>query len=371
VRISVIRPGDLGTEDIDRWRAMQRSTSALANPFLSPEFTIAAGRFRPRARVAVLTDGAATVGFFPFERGRLGLGTPIAAGLTDAQGLVHAPGAEWDGRELLRACHVSVWKFDHLVGGQRSFDKYRLEQRPSPVIDLGGGFEAYYRGLTAGNSQLGKNVPRRARKLGREVGELRFVLADTDAGLLRTLMAWKSAQYRRTNQPDLFAQPWIAGLLEALFSTDGNHMRGLLSVLYAGDVPVAAHFGIRCGQVLAHWFPAYDTNFSRYSPGLILHLQLAEGAAADGVGLIDLGTGAKRYKDELKTGDLFVSEGVVTTHSPLAGVHVARSAASRWAVQAIRQHATSLEAAKRMRAGYRRTRTVLARASGECSPSED
>jgi CelD/BcsL family acetyltransferase involved in cellulose biosynthesis len=349
---------------------MQRSTPALANPFLSPEFTIAAGRFRPRARVAVLTDGPATVGFFPFERTGLGVGVPIAAGLTDAQGLVHAPGAEWDGRELLRACQVSVWQFDHLVGGQRSFDKFRTDQRPSPVIELSGGFEAYFRGLTAGDSQLGKNVPRRARKLGREVGELRFVLASTDPALLRTLMAWKSAQYRRTNQADLFAQPWIAGLTEALFSTTGNHMSGLLSVLFAGDVPVAAHFGIRCGQVLAHWFPAYDTDFARYSPGLIFHLRLAEGAAADGVGLIDLGTGANRYKDELKTGDLFVGEGVVTTHSPLAAAHVARWAARRWAVQAIRRHTRALRGAKRLRAGYRQARTTVARTRHQPSPED-
>ena len=32
---------------------MQRMTSAIVNPFLSPEFTIAVGRVRPTARVAV------------------------------------------------------------------------------------------------------------------------------------------------------------------------------------------------------------------------------------------------------------------------------------------------------------------------------
>jgi CelD/BcsL family acetyltransferase involved in cellulose biosynthesis len=101
MQISIVRPGDLGLDDIAAWRAMQRCTPALANPFLSLEFAIAAALFRPEARVGVLTDGASTVGFFPFERRRLGVGVPIAPGLTDCQGLVHAPGAEWDVRELL------------------------------------------------------------------------------------------------------------------------------------------------------------------------------------------------------------------------------------------------------------------------------
>lgn len=107
MRVSVVRPGELGPDDIASWRAMQSSTPSLANPFLSPEFTVAVGEFRPSARVAVLSDGPDVVGFFPFERGRLGAGMPIAAGLTDCQGVIHAPGLEWDARELLRACRLS------------------------------------------------------------------------------------------------------------------------------------------------------------------------------------------------------------------------------------------------------------------------
>ena len=64
---------------------MQRKTGSLANPFLCPEFAVAVGSFRPGARVAVLADGPEIVGFFPFERRRLGVGVPIGAGLTDCR----------------------------------------------------------------------------------------------------------------------------------------------------------------------------------------------------------------------------------------------------------------------------------------------
>src|SRR6201986_2613753 len=114
MRVSVARPGELSHEDIASWRAMQSGTPSLANPFLPPEFTIAVGEFRPSARVAILSQGSEIVGFFPFERGSHGAGLPIASGLTDCQGVIHAPGVEWDARELVRGCRLPMWRFDHL-----------------------------------------------------------------------------------------------------------------------------------------------------------------------------------------------------------------------------------------------------------------
>jgi CelD/BcsL family acetyltransferase involved in cellulose biosynthesis len=369
MRISVVRPGDLGPDDIASWRTMQRATTSLANPFLSPEFAIAVGRFRPAARVAVLSDGPSIAGFFPFEHRRLGSGVPIAAGLTDCQGLVHTPGLEWDARQLLRACGLSVWQFDHLADGQRPFEMYRVDTVPSPVIDLTGGFESYYQKIAVKSPQLCRNMERKARKLAREVGELRFVPDSRDISVLRALMALKSDQYRRTAQVDIFARPWIAGLVETLFATNGSHFSGLLSVQYAGDVPVAAHFGLRCGPVLAHWFPVYDTRFSRYSPGIILHLRLAEATHSTGVRLIDMGTGAKRYKEELKSGDIFVGNGVVTRRSPLAAAHKARSVAGQWAVRTIKDYPHLFAAAASLRRHYRRARRAPQPSSVPRSPT--
>jgi CelD/BcsL family acetyltransferase involved in cellulose biosynthesis len=131
VQISVVRPGELGPSEIATWHSMQRQTGSLASPFLCPEFAIAVGSLRPGARVAVLAEGPTIVGFFPFERRRLRIGVPIGAGMTDCQGLIHSPGLEWDARGLLRACGMSVWQFDHLVEGQRPFQRYAMAVAPS------------------------------------------------------------------------------------------------------------------------------------------------------------------------------------------------------------------------------------------------
>ena len=315
MRVSVVRPGELGPDDIASWRAMQSSTPSLASPFLSPEFTIAVGEFRAGARVAVLSEGPDVAGFFPFERGRLGAGLPIAAGMTDCQGLIHAPGVQWDARELVRRCGLPAWRFDHLEASQQPFERYRTGVERSPIIDLSNGFDAYYEKLGTQARQLCRNTERKARKLERETGELRFVADSDDISAFRSLLAWKRAQYRRTGQFDIFAWSWVTGLIETLFSTRGDSFSGLFSVLYAADVPIAAHFGLRGGDTLAHWFPAYDVEFSRYSAGLIMHLRMAEFTPAAGVRVIDMGTGLQRYKDELKNGDLFVGVGIVTTGS--------------------------------------------------------
>jgi CelD/BcsL family acetyltransferase involved in cellulose biosynthesis len=345
VTITVIRPGDLGPAEITTWHQLQEKTPALANPFLSPEFTVAVGRLRPSARVAVLSEGPDITGFFPFERRRLGLGVPIAAGLTDCQGLVHLPGVGWDSRALLSACGISAWRFDHLVEGQQSFERYHAALAPSPFIDLSDGFAAYHAALRRRSPGFVSSLGRKVRKLTREVGELRLVTASADVSELRTLMAWKSAQYQRTGRLDRFSQQWIVELLDSLLATQAAALTGVLSTLYAGETPVAAHFGLRAGELMTYWFPAYDPAFRVYSPGLMLTVRLTEALAADDVSLIDFGKGKMQYKESLKTGDLLVAEGTVTQRSPLGAAHWARQAPQAWAIRQVRTHPSLFRAA--------------------------
>jgi CelD/BcsL family acetyltransferase involved in cellulose biosynthesis len=355
VQISMARPSELGPGEIAAWHSMQRETESLANPFLCPEFAIAVDSFCPNARVAVLADGPDIVGFFPFQRRRLGVGVPIGYGINDCQGLIHAPGVEWDPRELFRACKVSVWQFDHLVEGQRPFERYAAAVAPSPVMDLSDGFADYQEKLWARSPQFCKDLARRTRKLEREAGELRFRVDSRDLAELRALMRWKSSQYHRSGWADIFDRPWIVDVVDYLFGTHGDQFGGLLSVLYAGGTPVAAHFGLRSGHVLAQWFPAYDTRFSKQSPGLIQHLRMAEETAALGIHLIDLGKGAERYKQTLKNHDLLVAEGMAAGAPLPAAAHRARIRAVRWVGPRIRKHPYLFRAADLLLRHYGRT----------------
>ncbi|MFF3557773.1 GNAT family N-acetyltransferase [Streptomyces tsukubensis] len=331
IRVRILTPAELGERELEAWRALRRAMiaeGAPASPFMEPGFTLAVGRVRPETRVAVLwRDGEAAepVGFLPFERSAFGRGRAVGLGVSDCQGAVLAPGLGLTGRELLAACGLSVFEFDNLEDGQELFvpagSGPAAESFRSPVIDVSGGYPAYEDVLRVRAPKFLKTTLAKERRLARQAGEVRFVFDERDPAALATLMEWKSAQYRRTGRGDRFAKEWIAELVRRLHASDDPGCSGVLSVLYVADRPVAAHFGLRSETLLACWFPSYDPAFAKYSPGLVLHLRMAEGAAAAGIGLLDLGRGDAEYKDSLHTGELRVHEGAVLRPGPGAALH--------------------------------------------------
>ena len=307
------------------------------------------GRFRAESRVAILTGQAQNiVGFFPFEKRRLGVGVPISGWLSACQGVIHAPCVRWDAGELLRGCGLSAWRFDNLIADQEPFKLYHSTTTPSPVIDLTDGFDAYHAKLRVKAPRFCKEIDRRARKLGREAGELRLVHDSRDPNILRTLMTWKSEQYRRTNHVDRFSNAWVAGLLEELLSTRTNNLAGLLSVMYAGDQPVSIQFGLRADSLLVGWFTGYDVRFRKYSPGFIQIRQMVEELATVGISTLHMGKGAMRYATALKSYDILVGEGVVTDQSILGTAHRIYTATNGWALRTVREHPSLHRTADRM-----------------------
>nr|WP_244291422.1 GNAT family N-acetyltransferase [Streptomyces subrutilus] len=307
--------------DLRLWSALRARTAPVANPFMSPEFSQAVGRVRPGARVAVVRQDGEPAGFFPFERGRWGRGRAIGLGVSDCQGAVLHPDVHVDPHQLLRASRLSVWEFNHLESGQNLFLPFATGRYASPVIDLSGGYTHYENLLRTRSRTFLKSTRAQERRLARRIGPLRFVFDERNPTALRTLVAWKSAQYRRTGRRDRFAQEWINNLVHILAATDTPGCSGLLSALYAGERLVAAHFGLRSRTVLSYWFPAYDRDVAPFSPGLVLHLRIIEAAAAAGIDLLDLGRGDASYKDHLKTRELTVHEGALLRRSPGAALH--------------------------------------------------
>jgi CelD/BcsL family acetyltransferase involved in cellulose biosynthesis len=361
--LDVYRPGELSAADRAAWTALQskahlQGSPGLANPFLSPEFALAVGRYRRGVRIAVVRERGEPAAFFPFQRTAAGVGRAVGLGISDAQGLVHRPGFTWDARELLRACGLAVWEFDHLVEEQGPFETGASRGFASPVLDVDQGYETYLAQLRKRSPKFTRTTLAKERRLHRTASEVRYVHDERDPAVLRTLMGWKSAQYRRTGRSDRFAHEWISGIVRQLFHTRSESFAGILSVLYADGKPVAAHFGLRTERVLACWFPAYDPEYATYSPGLILHLRMAEAAAADGIAYLDLGRGHKEYKDSLKTRELTVSEGWVTRRHPVAAVHRVRRVPARALRNAVVTRPELFEPADRLLKKVGKIRTV-------------
>ncbi len=150
-----------------------------------------------------------------------------------------------------------------------------------------------------------------------EVAEwpLRFEMHTTDQQVFDTLLAWKADQYQRTNLANVFGVPWTVGLLETILACQTDNFAGMLSALYVGDRLIAAHCGMRSADVLHCWFPAYDVEYGKYSPGLILLAETARQCREQGIRRIDLGKGKERYKLSLGSGTIAVAEGSVYCRS--------------------------------------------------------
>ncbi len=311
MKIRVIPGREIPPDLIGIWRVLQQSNPALVSPYFCPEFTQAVAAVREDVEIAVLEDGNRVVGFFPYQRGPQDVAVPVGGIFSDYQGLVCAPGFECDPRELLKSCRIVAWDFDHLLTAQTCFAPFHLHTEPSPQIDVSRGYETYAAGRRAAGSEQIKKCGNLMRRIEREVGPLRFVAHSADVTLLVRVLAWKSQQYLGSSKPDLFALGWTRPLVERIHAMQAEDFAGMLSLLYAGERLVAGHFGMRSWTVWHYWFPSYDEEIAKYSPGLILLLKMAEYAPSAGLRVIDLGKGLSLYKERLMSNAVELAAGSV------------------------------------------------------------
>ncbi|MEP6667584.1 MAG: GNAT family N-acetyltransferase [Chthoniobacter sp.] len=348
-RQRVVVARELTPAEVAAWSVLQKADPSLASPFFRPEFTMAVAGSREDARVAIMEDDEGVAGFFPFEAGQDGVGRPMGGLLSDYQGMIGRVGLQWDAVKLVQRCGLRSWRFDHLLAEQKAFAPFHRVTMSSPVMDLSDGYAAYVAARQgAGTEQIKKALGLR-RKLEREAGVVRIETQAADPALLQQLMHWKSAQYLASGKTDIFALSWVVQVIERMQATRGADFAGMLSVLFAGDRPVAAHMGLRSQTTWHYWLPAYDPAFARYSPGILLLLGMAEGASDLGLRMIDLGNGSTFYKSRLMNHEIAIAEGEVPASPFRAGLMSLRNRAKAWA-----RHSPILQPVRQLRTLARR-----------------
>lgn len=318
MNIRVVAAAELTAEHLQTWAEIVRAEPTLDSPFFRPEFTQAVADVRDDVEVAIFEEAGRAVGFFPFQRGRGNVGEPVGDPLNDFHGVVAGAEVAWRPDELLRACRLKAWRFHNLLAVQTPLKPHHTLCVESPYIDVSRGPEAYEQQRRANGSTLFQQLRQKVRQVQRNCGPLRFEPHTDDRDVLATVMQWKVEQYRRIGAPNYLADGWTVALLQRLLERQGQPFGGILSALYAGDQLAAAHFGMRAGGVLHGWFPVYNQDFAKYSPGMLLWMQLIAAAPELGIRRIDLGRGDERYKTSLMTGAIRVAEGAVDLR-PLAG----------------------------------------------------
>ena len=316
-RVELLDPRGLTTGHLAAWRSFQGARPALDSPFLTPEFIRIVAETRRNVVVAVFAEGDRIAGFFPFQRhGRTG--KPVAGPLSDCQAVIAAPWWNWNPVQLVEAAGLSLYDFTNQRAEQHAFGPFVTASFISPLIDLSRGFDAYVlecreraREMPGTSSGFPHQTMARMRRLERQLGPLRFEMHDPDPRALRAVLRWKSQQYRQSRHPDAFSVRWTVELLERIQAAQAPAFAGVLSTLYAGDRLLAAHMGMRSATVLHWWFPAYDVDYAKFSPGMVLLLELSRSAVETGIRTIELGAGEEPYKRLVANSGIEVAAGYV------------------------------------------------------------
>jgi CelD/BcsL family acetyltransferase involved in cellulose biosynthesis len=310
-RVEVIPGRDLDPDLAQAWRSYQHGNPELSSPCFSPEFTQAVAAVRDDVELGLIQQAGNLAAILPFQRRQGSVGTPVGGVVSDYQGLIAPRGFVCDPLDLIKGCRLACWNFDRLLASQPFFEAYHDFCEESAIIDLSRGFETYAAQRRAAGSEQIKKCANLLRRLQRDSGPLRFVVHSPDPRTLAQVLAWKSRQYVESGWRDLFALRWGRALAERIQAAQTETFAGLLSLLYAGDTLIAGHLGMRSATIWHYWFPAFNRDYARYSPGLLLLLKMAQHSPDLGLTTIDLGTGMSLYKQRLMTGSIRVAEGSV------------------------------------------------------------
>lgn len=296
--IETLDPAELSAAQAAAWRALQAQDPDGGSPFLSPDWAeaVAAADGPGRTRVAMEHDAGRPQAFLAVRCGPF-TALPAGAPLSDYQGVAGRfsarPGA-W-----LRALGVQRFDFTHAPTGQSALAPGFRGRDESRWVDVSGGWSGVQAGLKARGSDLVRDVGKRWRRMEREVGEPSFVFEDADDEAFAAFVGWKRAQYRTTRQTDVLAPAWTGRLLDDLRHRAGGPLRAVFSTLRVGGRPIAGHLGLQAGGVTHAWFISHDPEFGRYSPGMVLIIEITKALAEAGGREFDLGPGDYPFKVRL------------------------------------------------------------------------
>jgi CelD/BcsL family acetyltransferase involved in cellulose biosynthesis len=313
VDIEVVHPSELGSAEIRAWSSLQSSSPEFGSPLLGPQFARLVGELRRDARTAIWRDGRRAAGFLGFHKTVGGFARPIGAPFSDYHALVCAPGRAR--AELsLEAAGLTGIRMTGLIDPHGVFAE-GLEAVAAHRIDLAAGAEPYLADLWRSSRNRWRNFKRYSRHLAGELGPLRIEAPDASAATFERLIGWKRRQLAGAGLHDFTGSPWVSALFHQLFEIGDPAFGGLMITLYAGERPVAAHFGVRQDGWFHPWIGAYDPDLSAHSPGLVHQVMAAEAAAGIGIHTYDLGPRADRSKAMFANSSTLVRAGWATGRS--------------------------------------------------------
>jgi len=306
VQIEVVKADQLTVADRVLWRAMVEANADLASPYFRWEFTEIAARVSPDAAVAILSKGGRTIGYFPHQRRGSAI-QPLGAPMNDYHGVIAMPGEAPSlatVAALLNAprLNVSAW-----VGPSGAGELRETLMTVTPEE----GFDAWYAERRKTWGKYFKDKERARRSLETELGPIRVQRGLKDPELLDQLIKLKRDQYARTGRHDIFACGWTRDLLHALMASEHEDFGASMAALWAGDKLTAIEYSLHAGDRYHFWFPAYQPELARCSPGILLTMDTMRLGCEAGFRVFDFGFGGEGYKKYFCNATQTVREAVI------------------------------------------------------------
>ena len=323
----IVRFCDLSQDDLRQWETMVDSVQGYESPFFHPHFTRIVSRHRNDVFVILEREADAIQLVLPVHKsGRTAF--PIGAPFSDYHGPVVSP--DWDGHlgYILQNVNISHYRFTSLYDLKNRFVDLASETDGTFVCDISSGSAAYFENQRNLFPKHAKKMRRLNRKIQREVGQSTFCFDDKDNAAWDTLMTWKRAQYRSTGRHDVLAPDWVRSMFLDLWNDGVEGCHGIFHTLKIDGHLVAGEFNLASKHTLHGWIPAYDHQYSSYTPGFLLQDQIISTAADEGIREYDLGVSAGHYKKYYSQFQLPVLRG--TAHGSGTSVRSASLGSRVW-----------------------------------------
>lgn len=271
--------------------------SGFRNPLNDPQYIDDLGAAGLDIEILVGKQNNNPLVFIPFQRLPGNRAVSPAIPITDCSQISCAPNLRFSPCELLNQVGIRSLAFDHLFE-QEAFEcaRYVYAEDCCYLIDLKNGFQEYRNALRVKSRNLLSEIGRKTKKLEREQGDVRFRMNVPDNQLVRQLLDWKIAELNRKRFSHALDQDWVGRFIRKHLQSTDSCCNGLLSVLYAADVPVAMQLGTRGYGVVNSWIPVINPAYARYSPALVMFHKMAFEAANSGIRTIILGRGVNQTK---------------------------------------------------------------------------
>lgn len=282
----------------EAWSAIELLGPTPVSPFFTWEYFESVAGVRDDVLVAVFRRAGEIVACLPLQRDQRRRAIPVGGRLNDLHGPLGLELGEDDVSKILGLAALS--RFDFHAAQKMAWNSAGAIwcEVPGYRAQLGEKPGEYVAHLTDTRYSV-RQQKRKTRAMELKLGPIRMEWRTRDDAVLDTLLSWKSQQYQRTGNVDIFSLAWTRNLVHRLLHLNPEGMHGQMSALYAGDELVAVHLALRYRNTLHCWFPAYSVQRAQMSPGTELFLRMAAQAPAEGVTVLDMASGTEPYKKKL------------------------------------------------------------------------